>query len=490
MTDYKNMPKGFQGVDVEDSLFDIYDKSKTYVKVTEDERQAWLYLMPKEDGSAYTKDELLTILHENEVVAGIDEDILIAIAKKKVYEREIKVAEFVEPVEGKDAWYEYFFDVNSGTKKPAIREDGSVDYQSMNMVNNVKKGTVLAKYHPPIEGIPGTDIRGFEVPVAAVRSLPSVQGKGVIKDPDDENIYLASQDGKVELKNGKIVLNNIHQVTGDVDQIIGKIEFFGDILISGNVEAGTVIRAGKSLTIEGTVEAANLTAGGDIILKRGIQGSQKAKVVCRGNLYADFIEHTTVQAGGNVEANIILNSQIEAEGKVILTGKKGTLVGGNVHGTKGIDCKEMGNDVEVKTIVHAGCMPEIITQHRRLVKEEEDLKEEIQELFTELKDMESKAKVLGAESPLMTVQLNSLKSKKKKLDERVQECRDEISGIAMYMERAKDAKIRIDGNLYKGSIICIDQCRMPIVNNTMFMEYRNISGMIAGSVIVKGGADD
>ena len=146
--------------------------------------------------------------------------------------------------------------------------------------------------------------------------------------------------------------------------------------------------------------------------------------------------------------------------------------------------------MEVKTIVHAGCMPEIITQHRRLVKEEEDLKEEIRELFTELKDMESKVKVLGAESPLLTVQLNSLKSKKKKLDERVQECRDEISGIAMYMEQAKDAKIRIDGNLYKGSIICIDQCRMPIVNNTMFMEYRNISGMIAGSVIVKGGADD
>ncbi|MBD5540804.1 MAG: DUF342 domain-containing protein [Lachnospiraceae bacterium] len=486
MTDYKKMPKGFQGVKAEDSLFDIYDKSMTYVRVTEDDRQAWLYLVPKEDGSVYTKDELVMILNENEVVAGIDEDLLIAMAKKKVYEREIKVAEFVEPVEGKDGYYEYFFDVNSETKKPAIREDGSVDYQSMNMVNNVKKGTVLAKYHPAVEGIPGSDVRGFEVSVAAVRSLPSVQGKGVIKDPEDENTYLAGQDGKVELKNGKIMLNNIHQITGDVDQIIGKIEFFGDVLISGNVEAGTVIRAGKSLTIEGTVEAANLTAGGDIILKRGIQGSQKAKVVCRGDLYADFIEHTYVQAGGNVEANIILNSQIEAEGKVVLTGKKGTLVGGNVHGTKGIDCKELGNDVEVKTIVHAGCMPEFITQQRRLYKEEDDLKAELQELYAELREVENKAKVMGADTPLVTVQLNALKNKKQKLDEKIQACNEELLGISVYIERAKDAKIRVDGNLYKGSIICIDQCRMPIVNNTMFMEYRNISGMIAGSVIVKG----
>ncbi len=490
MTDNTNKPKDFQGVKAEDSLFDIYDKSMTYVRITEDDRQAWLYLMPKEDGSAYTKDELILILHENEVVAGIDEDLLIAMAKKKVYEREIKVAEFVEPIEGKDGYYEYFFDINSETKKPAIREDGSVDYQSINVVNNVKKGTVLAKYHPPVEGVPGADVRGFEVSVTAVKNLPSVQGKGVVMDPEDENVYLAGQDGKVELKNGKIMLHNIHQITGDVDQIIGKIEFFGDIVISGNVEAGTIIRAGKSLTIEGTVEAVNLTAGGDIILKRGIQGSQKAKVVCRGNLYADFIEHTYVQAGGNVEANIILNSQIEAEGKVVLTGKKGTLVGGNVHGTKGIDCKELGNDVEVKTIVHAGCMPEFITQQRRLFKEEDDLKAELQELYAELKEVENKAKVMGADAPLVMVQLNALKNKKKKLDEKIQECNEELSGISVYIERAKDAKIRVDGNLYKGSIICIDQCRMPIVNNTMFMEYRNISGMIAGSVIVKGDMGD
>ena len=41
MTDDKNKPKDFQGADVGDSHFDTYDKTKTYVRITENKRQAW-----------------------------------------------------------------------------------------------------------------------------------------------------------------------------------------------------------------------------------------------------------------------------------------------------------------------------------------------------------------------------------------------------------------------------------------------------------------
>ena len=484
MTDDKNKPKDFQGADVGDSHFDTYDKTKTYVRITENNRQAWLYLCPKTDGSRYTKNELIELLKENEVVAGLNEDNLIAMAKKKVYEREIKVAEYIAPKEGTDGFYEYFFDINRGQKKPMIREDGSVDYQSMNMVNSVQEGDVLAKYHPAVDGVPGMDVRGVEIPVKPVKNLPVLKGKGIITASEDENVYLAEHEGKVEYRGGKIFLNNVHRITGDVDQLIGKIEFYGDVLIAGNVEAGTVIRAGKSLTIEGTVEAADLTAGGDIILKRGIQGNQKAQIVCAGDVYADFIEHTKVQARGNVEANIILNSHIEADGKVVLTGKKGTLIGGNVHGTKGIDCKELGNEAEVKTVVHAGCLPEVMTKQRKLLKEEEDLKVEMEEILAGFMDVEVKIKSTGGKTPLLALQLNSLKERKANLDEKMAECKEELTAVNAYMDKAKGATVKVEGNLYKGSIICIDQCKMPVAGNTMYMEYRNISGMIAGNVLI------
>lgn len=485
MTEDQNRIKDFDMADDGDSLFDLYDKTRSYVRITEDDGQAWLYLMPKEDKSPYTKEELIALLQEHEVVAGINEDRLIAMAKKCVYEREIKVAESVPPKAGRDGYYEYFFDINGGTGRPKIREDGSVDYQSMNMIHNVRKGTVLAKYHPMEPGTPGRDVRGFAIPVSVMKNLPPIQGRGIVHDPENENIYLAERDGKVEYQDGKLTLSNVYQISGDVDQIIGKVEFYGDVVISGNVEAGTVIRAGKSLTIEGTVEAAELFAGGDIILKRGIQGAKKAKITCRGTLFADFIEHTQIKTGGNVEANIILNSDIEADGKVILTGKKGTLIGGNVHGAKGIDCKELGNDVEVKTVVHAGVLPEIFLKQRKLLKEEEDLKRQQEKLLQEVKEIELRVKMTGGLTDSMKVRLKEIAQEKKDLDEEAGENRDRLGKIQQIINQCRGAKVRIDGHLYKGSIICIDQCRMPVENSTVYMEYRNISGMIAGSVIVK-----
>lgn len=486
MSEDINIMDLFQDFDLGEDFFEeSEEKHKSYVVVSDNDDAAWMYLVAKENDEPYTKDELVNLLHENGVVAGINEDNLIAMVKKKVYEREIKVAETVAPVPGKDGYYEFLFDISGAAKKPTIREDGSVDYQSMNMVNSVQAGTPLAKYHPAEMGTPGTNVRGVEILVEPVKNLAALKGKGIDLSPDDSNIYIATQEGKVEYRDGQIFLNNIHKIEGDVDQLIGKVEFYGDVLISGNVAAGTVIRAGKSLTIEGTVEAASLSAGGDIILKRGIQGNQKAKVVCKGTVFADFIEHTEVRAGGNVEANIILNSKIEAEGKVILTGKRGTLIGGNVHGTKGIECKELGNDVEVKTIVHAGCQPDILMKHKRLLKEKEDLKAALKNLDERVMEIATKVKTAGSMSHLLEKQLVLLRDEKKELDGKMAACQEDLDYVMQYIRSAKGAKVTVDGNLYRGCVICIDQCRMPVERNTMFMEYRNISGMIAGNVLVK-----
>ena len=140
MTDEKSMGKEMQELNVRDSLFDIYDKTQSYVRVTDDDQEAWLYLVEKEDESFYSKEELLDFLENNGVRYGINEDNLIAMARKKVYEREIKVATATEAIAGQDGYYEYYVDVTGDVKKPKIREDGSVDYQSMNMVNSVQAG--------------------------------------------------------------------------------------------------------------------------------------------------------------------------------------------------------------------------------------------------------------------------------------------------------------------------------------------------------------
>ena len=46
-----------------------------------------------------------------------------------------------------------------------------------------------------------------------------------------------------------------------------------------------MIKAGKSLTVEGVVESATIIAGGDVCLKRGMQGAGKGSITAGGGCF-------------------------------------------------------------------------------------------------------------------------------------------------------------------------------------------------------------
>ena len=72
--------------------------------------------------------------------------------KKKIYEREVKIAVSETGEEGCAGHYEFFFE--TGKRKPAIRKDGSVDYRSMSLIQNAEVGDLLARVLPCRTGNP------------------------------------------------------------------------------------------------------------------------------------------------------------------------------------------------------------------------------------------------------------------------------------------------------------------------------------------------
>ena len=303
----------------------------TYLRVEESEMAAWLYLAPPDKGQTYTKRDLENYLEAQGVVRGYHSSNLSAMIKKKVYDREILVAKGAEINPGVDGYFEYLFapEEHSG---PKVNEDGSVDYSSMSALQNVHKGDKVAIYHYAVQGENGYTVLGDEMKVSPARDLPPMRGKGITRE---NNIYYAQNDGKIEVKEGKIDIQNVHEIMGDVDAIIGKIEFFGDIIINGNVDGGVVIRAGRNIEVHGATGAATLYAGGDVMLTRGIQGG--GKITAKGNVFAEFIENTTVEAGGLVQANVILNARVTAREKVVAIGKRGAIIGGYTHELRSIE---------------------------------------------------------------------------------------------------------------------------------------------------------
>ena len=56
--------------------------------------------------------------------------------------------------------------------------------------------------------------------------------------------------------------------------------------------------------------------------------------------------------------------------------------------------------------------------------------------------------------------------------------------IEEMVEQSKGSEIKIDGNIYRGVVICVNAEQMMIERNTCFMKYNADRGVIEGSVII------
>lgn len=455
----------------------------SYVKIAQDEMTAWLYLVPPIQGVKFTKENIIDFLQSNGVMRGYHMSNIAAMVKKEVYEREIKVAVGREAKNGTDGYYEYCF-APTTTRAPEIREDGSVDYTSMSELQNVHKGETVAVYHHAVQGEVGYTVRGRETRPRPAKELPPLRGKGISRAPESDN-YIAEMEGKIELKDNKIDIKNVHEVMGDVDLIIGRIEFYGDVIINGSVSAGVVIRAGRNIIIKGTVESVTMFAGGDIVLERGIQGGKKAKLEARGNIFADFIEHAQVTAKGDVTANSFLNAQVRAEGKIVATGKKGVILGGYVHGLQGVTAAILGNEAEMRTVVHAGYEKETYEKYVGIAAREAEAQEALSEAVDNAAGI-LKMKRLSA-STMSKADEQRLAEMNKRKDEcflMLDEIREEKVRLEEEIAKGKGAKVLTEGDVFRGVIVGVQDSQFVVEEKSSFMQFEYMNGIVDGSVRV------
>lgn len=470
-------------IDETNSKLLTLEENGSYVKISNDSMTAWLYLTdPGTERENYTMEELLDFLKKKEVVKGYHHSNLAAMIKKRVYMREIVVAQGQPAIEGNNGYYEYKFDINQ-RKEPKVLANGRVDYTNMSSLQNVHEGDVVAIYHHAREGMDGYDVKGKIQQVKGVKEIPPISGKSICQSGENPDVYIALQDGKIGMKNGKIDIQALHEINGDVTLITGKVEFFGDVVITGGVESGVVIRAGRNIEIRGNVEAVSLYAGGDIILARGIQGGQRAKIIARGNIYADFLEHTVAVAGGDVQANTILNSRVAADGKIILTGKKGAIIGGYNHAMLGITATEIGNAAEIRTVVHVGCEKEVYQKVQKLRIADASQQDALNEMKEEISELKQKLKKTGKLSDALEIKLQTLETRQSVAQKELDSTRKELRKLEEKIAEGQGSEIHVNGNVYRGTVVCFAQAQMPIERQTCFMKYYQQKGIIESSVL-------
>lgn len=449
------------------------DQNKTYVRVSGDQMEAFLYLTDPGEGISYSRKEIDALLNQNGVVMGIMDEVLDDAIERGVYYREILVAKGQEPVDGVDGYYDYNFS-RVIDKRPDAKADGTIDYWNISSIEHVKKDQVIATYVPAVQGLSGFTVKGKSLMPKRARELAPLKGKGFEK-LDDDLTYISLLDGKIEVQGDKIVISEIYEISGDADLSTGNINFPGDVVIYGKVCTGVSIKVGGNLTVNGNVETAIIDVGKDIIFRSGMQGGYKAKVSAGGDITAKFIENTKVRAGGTIRAEVLMNTNVEYCEKLIVDGNKAAIIGGSVTALQGIYAGSIGNEAEIPTGISVGVSKDVYVRKEILIKKIEKNEINIQRIevgikqFQELmekdprikKDDPRKAQLIRAK-----IQDNVILSQD----------RAELSKLESLIERGKTPYVRVSGYVYPRVSVSAESMVMTTKDKEMAVEFIFLDG--------------
>ncbi|NLN64545.1 MAG: DUF342 domain-containing protein, partial [Clostridiaceae bacterium] len=369
-----------------------------------------------------------------------------------IYHLNILIAEGLVPINGKNGEINFLVDIHKD-RKPIIMEDGSVNYRDLDYIESVHKGQKLCEMTQPTEGVDGRNVVGTLL--RAVNGKPAKMIRGRHVYPGEDNLSLYSEiDGQVMYIDGKLSVFATYEVPADVDNSTGNINFIGNVTIRGNVLSGFVVEAGGNVEVAGVVEGATIKAAGNIILRRGMTGNAKGKLIAGGDIIAKYIENSTIEAANCIKAEAIMHSDVKCGNCLELGGRKGLLVGGITRIGKEIRAKVIGSYMATTTTVEVGIDPNTRERYRFLRAETiklEDSSKKAQQAITLLRKLEAAGTLSKEKKELMEKSVRS----KIFFDSRLAEYKQEIVELEEKLQKEVKGRILAENFIYPGVRVSI-----------------------------------
>lgn len=431
------------------------------VLINSDYTSVTMRFYPEMPGSKkLSYDDIMRKLARYNVKFGIDEEVINKYLAERLYCTDYIVANAQLPVEGRDASIEYRFNTDLGTK-PKLNEDGSVDFHQLNTLSVVEKDQVLAVLSPSVPGVAGSDVIGRPIKPKKVNIKFLKQSKNTHISPNGCEL-ISNVFGHAVITDGQVFVYDIYNVPANVDASTGDIDYNGNVEVSGNVNAGYKVRATGDIVVSGIVEGAELYAGGQIILKRGIQGMSRGVLSAGSNIIAKFIESATVNAGGFIHTESIMHSQVVAGNEIVVKGKKGFITGGSIKSGKYIDAKIAGSIMGTQTILEVGENITLSEELKTLTAERKKLSSDIDMANKFTSFISKKIRDREPVSPEKMTQFTNLTAIKGVYQKRIDEIDERMDQISNIMESYSKGYILIDDVIYPG-------CRVTVSNVTTFI---------------------
>lgn len=429
------------------------------VGISPDKMMASIIISPPDGGRMLTQEEIIKEINESGVVFGINLETINSLCRNPVFNKQIQIAEGIAPTNGTNGKLIYHFETHRDAK-PTIMEDGRVNFRELNIIENVKRGQVLVTTTLPTPGKPGRNVLGLDIPALDGKPAALPRGKHV-EITEDGQALTASIDGMVNYIDGKVNVFSLYEVQADVDNSTGNINFIGNVLIHGNVLSGFTVEAGGTVEVWGVVEGATIRAGGSIILRTGMQGLGKGLLVSERDIVAKYIEHSNIQAKGDIRAEAIMHSNVKCGNRLELSGKKGLLVGGTAKVGKEVIVKVIGSPMSTLTEIEVGVDPALRDRYKAAkeeIKNAESDKKKAEQVIELLRKLQQVSKLPPDKQDMLD---KSIRTRDHYIT-RLAELKEEVANLEEVLEEESNGKIVAQSMIYPGTKVAIGSCMMNV----------------------------
>lgn len=424
-------------------------------------------------GQNMTAAELLADLHHRNIRFGILSDVINDYFANRVYCTDIVVAQGKEPRQGHDAYVEYFFDTNRKAK-PKLLEDGSVDFHSLNTIVPVQAGDLLARLHEADPGEEGKNIHGEVIKPANVRNKKLQFGHNITLSEDQMEI-VSDVNGHVSLAGERVFVSDVYTIE-NVGPVTGDVDYDGSILVTGNIMSGYKVKATGDIQVNGVVEGAEVEAGGNISIARGMNGMSKGKLVAGGNIITKFLENAEASAGNFISTESILHCNVQAGTEIEVTGKRGFITGGHVMASNIIRVKTLGSNIGASTLVEVGINPRIKIELNQLKEQEAKLKKSLMSIEPVLMGFVKKKQMGASFTPEQLKYAQQLMETRGAQMEELNKVTLRLSEVEAIVGDSQNPCVEVTGEVFPGTKISIMDVSMTVKNPMSYCKFIRSQG--------------
>ena len=348
------------------------DDNLISIKLSSDRLEASLVIMPGIDRNYVNSDVALAKALSQAIQPGPRLSVQITEALKafeahdleKYGEFRFLVAEGHPSEEGTDGRFllepdlEAIFELSKkralegGKQSKPQHGEETFDHHNRTTLMVVKAGQRIGQIQRATDGIDGTDVCGNTIRAKAGKQTP-IKFDSQSIECHDNGAVIAKIAGQLVIEHESVHICPSLVIEGYVDFTTGNIDFPGNIEVHKGIRDCFEVTSGKSITITGLVEAADLMAARDIELLGGISGREKGTVHAGRDVLAHYLNGADCRVG----RNLVVDKEI-CDCKVIVTGNvrspSATIMGGHLATLGSCDFGQVGSEAGSHTIISLG----------------------------------------------------------------------------------------------------------------------------------------